>query len=307
MTVGAVERAETPQHSREFPRRTVEHFPSLDIRALHREGLQAGAWSSGWGSGAVRVELIDQDTAQVSYSIGRPAFEDVELDRTACNYGGERPWWLCPECGRRCAVLYLVRLSPRVDANSPFIAALAVLESNWSEATPAPDGCETRGLVQCRVCSELTYTSSQASRWIRKGRKANKLRQRIDWPHGAPYPVRPRGMHRRTFERLLAQYAAAARGWGVAAQPFLDRAPTVVGVELVEPVGQWRPGTRAVVATGARVEPGSFAIEIVNGRGQTLDRLTVRHAAVQVLDPRQSARFARTRRAAMRETRTPAS
>jgi hypothetical protein len=63
-------------------KRIVESFPSLDIRALHREGLRSGTWSRGWGEHAVRVELIDQGTARVSYLIGHPAFEYVELDRT---------------------------------------------------------------------------------------------------------------------------------------------------------------------------------------------------------------------------------
>ncbi len=286
-----------------LPQRTVEHFPSLDIRALYREGLRTGTWSLGWG-GTVRVDIIKEDIARVSCSIGRPAFEDVELDHTACNYGGERPWWLCPECGRRCAVLYLVRLS-LLDANSVFTAALAAMERDWSEGAPVLDGRETRGLVRCRVCAELAYITAQASRLARKGRKANKLRQRIDWPDDAPYPVRPRGMHRRTFERLLAQYLAAERAWGVAVQSFLDRGRAAFGVELVEPVGRWRTGTRAAVVMGAPVEPGSIAIEIVNGKGQALDRLTVKDGAVRVLNPRQRARFARTRRAALREARIP--
>jgi len=163
-----------------------------------------------------------------------------------------------------------------------------------------------RGLVRCRVCAELTYTTSQATRWVCKARKANKLRQRIGWPNDAPYPVRPRGMHRRTFERLLAQYLAAERAWGAAMQPFLDRGPVALGVELVEPVGRWPAGTRAAVVTGARVEPKSFAIEIVNGKGQTIDRLTVKDIAIQVLNLRQAARLSRTRRAALRNALGPA-
>ncbi len=217
------EQAETPQHSRAFPRRTVEHFPSLDLRELYRDGLQARAWSSGCGSGVVRVDLIDQGTARISYSIGYPAFEDVALDRTDCNYGGSRPWWLCPQCERRCAILYLPRLSlPRVNSDTLSIAMLAEMERYGAEATPAPDDCETRGLVECRECAGLTYTTSQSSRWIRHTRKSSRIRHRLGCEIGEPLR-KPAGMHWRTFERLLAEYRAAnAAAWeGLA--PLLER------------------------------------------------------------------------------------
>lgn len=32
--------------------------------------------------------------------------ETVPLERTACHYGGKRPWFLCPRCWWRVAVLY---------------------------------------------------------------------------------------------------------------------------------------------------------------------------------------------------------
>ena len=30
----------------------------------------------------------------------------IDLAWTACAYGGQRPWWRCPRCQRRCALLY---------------------------------------------------------------------------------------------------------------------------------------------------------------------------------------------------------
>ena len=33
--------------------------------------------------------------------------ERVYLDYTRCNYGGRRPWFLCPGCGRRVGILVL--------------------------------------------------------------------------------------------------------------------------------------------------------------------------------------------------------
>lgn len=56
----------------------------------------------------------------------------VDLETTRCNrYGGERLWFLCPECGRRCFKLYL-----------------------------AP----TKRCFACRNCRKLGYRSSLESR-----------------------------------------------------------------------------------------------------------------------------------------------
>jgi hypothetical protein len=37
--------------------------------------------------------------------------EPVSLEWSACNFGGERPWFVCPgaQCGRRVAILYKLR------------------------------------------------------------------------------------------------------------------------------------------------------------------------------------------------------
>jgi hypothetical protein len=28
------------------------------------------------------------------------------IDRTSCHYGSDRPWFLCPDCSQRCAIIY---------------------------------------------------------------------------------------------------------------------------------------------------------------------------------------------------------
>jgi hypothetical protein len=37
---------------------------------------------------------------------GKAIAEHFAREWTPCNYGGARPWWTCPECGRRCAIVY---------------------------------------------------------------------------------------------------------------------------------------------------------------------------------------------------------
>src|SRR5829696_7809844 len=70
---------------------TTDGCHSLDVRDLHRDGLILSyGQRSGLGSEWEDVK------------------EPVSLEWTPCNFGGERPWFLCPGagCGRRVAVLY---------------------------------------------------------------------------------------------------------------------------------------------------------------------------------------------------------
>lgn len=57
----------------------------------------------------------------------------LQVIRTACNYGGSRPWLVCPNCERRSGKLYVV-------------------------------GCEPF----CRLCHDLTYQSAQSRREMDK-------------------------------------------------------------------------------------------------------------------------------------------
>ncbi len=114
---------------------------------------------------------------------------------TPCHYGGERPWWICPNrsCGRRVATLYL--------GNRYFL---------------------------CRHCLRLVYASSQASGTIERPRqRIEKLRKRLGV---APFPTwggfefatfvdRPRYMHQTTYRRIhnaLVQASVEETVWSQA-------------------------------------------------------------------------------------------
>ncbi|WP_245537399.1 hypothetical protein [Thiocystis violascens] len=100
----------------------------------------------------------------------------VPLDWTNCTYGGSRPWFLCPAtgCGRRVAKLYL----------------------------------GGSGVFACRHCYRLAYDCQRETDDDRATRRAETIRQRLDWEAGIlNLPGRrPKGMHRRTFERLKHQH-----------------------------------------------------------------------------------------------------
>lgn len=96
---------------------------------------------------------------------------DVGLDWQACRFGGFRPWFLCPGCGRRCALLYLWREQPK-----------------------------------CARCYGLTYPSQALDKFDRSWLRTRKLEARIGaLDFRTRVPFKPRGMHWDTFEETIAR------------------------------------------------------------------------------------------------------
>lgn len=105
----------------------------------------------------------------------------VEISRVPNNYGGTRPFFLCPCCGRRVRFLY-----------------------------------SRQGRYRCRACNRLNYQSQQATRDeftpYRKGVKLLRERFKLDREQ-IPVPIdfyafippRPTGMHWRTYWRLFKE------------------------------------------------------------------------------------------------------
>ena len=97
--------------------------------------------------------------------------EPVALTWTACNFGGERPWFICPGagCGRRVAVLY--------GPGRYFL---------------------------CRHCYDLVYESQREDKMYRALRRAQKIRKHLGGSANMmePFLEEPKGMHWKTYERL---------------------------------------------------------------------------------------------------------
>ena len=106
----------------------------------------------------------------------------LELGRVASGFGGNRAFWLCPNCGHRSRFLYFKKL----------------------------------GFV-CRECAKLNYLCQQRTKSsINHFRDGMRLAtEKLHWaplidivPMDFPYmtPDRPKGMHQTTYLRYLARY-----------------------------------------------------------------------------------------------------
>lgn len=168
-----------------FGKGTTEANNRIDIRYLKKQGyLTPGAMGSlSWSCGdeptgsiryvtyADRIQLIyrsrehDGEWQDVDYS--------VYFDETDCHYGGTRKWFLCPSltCNRRVGVLY--------GAGKYFL---------------------------CRHCHDLAYSSQNENEALRAARKNRKIVEKLGGdPYGDFLPDKPKGMHWRTYDRLIRQ------------------------------------------------------------------------------------------------------
>jgi len=151
----------------------AEHCRSLDVRRLARENiLRPGSWGWKWSDKETGEVLASigicgaADGLTLSYAVnGSPVLEHIGIKRTACALGGSRPWFACPRCGGRVALLYL-----------------------------------RGGRFKCRKCHDLRYASQSEDAMGRSWLKQQKLEARLgeNWR-------RPKGMHRKTREAILAK------------------------------------------------------------------------------------------------------
>jgi hypothetical protein len=187
-------------------RRTVEDCRWLDVNQLHRTGCLNPGWSGGWqwthnGKRTGWINLASGvDSLRLTYRARTAGAEwsdvaeTVSIVRVPCRFGGARPYFICPGivngvvCGRRVAKLYA-----------------------------------SGGYFLCRHCHQLAHASQGEAVWERALRRASKVRRRLGGnpETTAPFPDRPKGMWRRTYERLRDQVAKADR---VADESFIRAA-----------------------------------------------------------------------------------
>lgn len=104
----------------------AERLRRIDVRELARSDLflphLRGEWwsiasrrgsSLDWFALQGRVDRYGSKLAVHGFIDGNFVIQDIALQYTRCHYGGSRPWFTCPRCDRRAAVLYLAGASFR--------------------------------------------------------------------------------------------------------------------------------------------------------------------------------------------------
>lgn len=172
----------------------AEECRRIDVRRWAREGCTrpgaAGSWSwleakTGELTASISYAVtMDGNTVVLSFGLnGEPMRQRVPIERTACRYGGDRAWFICPRCSDRRAVLFL----------------------------------RSAGFG-CRRCNRIAYRSQSEDAlgrvWLKQSKAEAKLGE--SWE-------RPKGMHRATREKLMATICACEEFREAAIDDFCRR------------------------------------------------------------------------------------
>lgn len=174
---------------RRVRRNSVEHALALDMAALkgaHRlipETTMVGQWEVATPVGYRTITIaydgdltdIEEACLHLSFYVrGTKCYQTLRLAVNNLRLGCVRLWFVCPVTGQRARVLYL------------------------------PEG---KDRFASRKGHGLGYRSQGESELLRKITRAQKIRAHLigDLSIHTPFPPRPRGMHRRTYERLRTE------------------------------------------------------------------------------------------------------
>jgi hypothetical protein len=177
---------------------TTNHCFSLDIRFFKKHGyLENGNVVYGdvnhrfRNSGrtlSTSIKAFNGKKLLLGYKInGEELAYKVPIVYSECNYGGQRPWFRCPNtrCDRRVGMLFL------------------------------------RGKYYlCRHCHQLAYETQNMSGPFRLLEQAQNIRERLGGSRSTfeRFPERPKGMHRKTYLKLWHRYHRLMdMSWGMAA------------------------------------------------------------------------------------------
>ena len=158
----------------------------LDVHELARDGkLTLGKRGTLFGSIGFEVAggpdaqrfVLEFPIRSASGDRLDPVRQIISCYWRKAHYGGRYLMFLCSECGCPARVLYARYFSDRI----------------W--------------FFTCRQCAGITYQSTIGHRWDRSARRVEKLRARLQSQAGGTEPLRPRGMHSRTYQRILGMLA----------------------------------------------------------------------------------------------------
>ena len=168
----------------------------LDVNQLHREGfIKPGRRGICYlmrdGEKVAAIGISSKSDVLLLFYQVRPCggeweavTEAVRMVSLVCPFGGARPYFICPgktngiACGRRVAKLY-----------------------GYSR------------YFLCRHCYHLTYACQSETALGRAERRSDKIRRQLGGAADANelFPPRPKGMWRRTYQRLCEKLSQAEK------------------------------------------------------------------------------------------------
>ena len=165
---------------------TTEQVKRIDVRYMRQQGLLKPGmngqlfWSTrGRPTGDIRYHT-HKDHLAINYRYRaasgcdwEPVSQIIRFDYTACSFGGQRTWFLCPSCSRRVGVLY-----------------------------------GSGKLFRCRHCHQLPYESQLLDDLCRMIEQKHRLGRRLFayYDYGDGWG-KAKGMHWKTYERLYQRYS----------------------------------------------------------------------------------------------------
>lgn len=140
---------------------TTQQMLDVDIRKLNRMGFvqHNNNFSLSWSRNGQKVGDIRCTTEDgyMTFIYKTKSFNQTEwqhkscvmkIDKTPCNYGGERVWFRCGSCDKRVAIVY------------------------------------GGSIFACRACHHLAYQSQRESKLDRLTNRADKIRAKLSWTRG---------------------------------------------------------------------------------------------------------------------------
>ena len=155
-------------------RAKAEQLLNINIADFKRRGhLHGGAWFTwSWSrgdepAGSISVRVQSEFALRLIYTVGtdgerRDANQTLGILHTPCHFGAVRPWFGCPVCHARVAVIYC----------------------RW-------------GRFACRKCQQVGYSSQSDCPIDRTWRMQRKIEAKL-----GEHWSRPKGMRTATYQRL---------------------------------------------------------------------------------------------------------
>jgi hypothetical protein len=175
---------------RREPRLLVEQHQAIDVYDLYRRGalVHSAVTTLQWAGPPARALQIRADHGRLFLAVNGGLEELVQLGCEPANWGGDRPSFRCPTCGRRCLQLFLM------------------------------------DRITCRICAGLDYASRHRDAVIHQIARLRRELGADPAPFG-PLPPRPRGPAAWPYDRLVDQSSRIQSSCSVQPDYCGDRPP----------------------------------------------------------------------------------